>query len=48
MPAGSEVSGPAIIVEDETTTIITSGFRVTMQTDGCLLVQHKTGEGNAD
>jgi len=48
MQAGSEVSGPAIIIEDETTTIVTSGFRVTMQTDGCLLVQCKTGGGNAD
>ena len=47
MEAGNEVSGPAIIVEDETTTIVTSGFRATMQADRCLLVQHKSGGGNA-
>lgn len=48
MEAGSEVNGPAIIVEDETTTIVTSGFRATMQTDRCLLVQRKTGASNAN
>ena len=48
MEAGSEVNGPAIIVEDETTTIVTSGFRATMQTDRCLLVQRKTGVSNAN
>jgi N-methylhydantoinase A len=47
MEAGNEVSGPAIIVEDETTTIVTSNFRATMQADRCLLVQHKSGGGNA-
>ena len=41
MVAGNQVSGPAIIVENETTTIVTSAFEAIMQSDGCLLVQRK-------
>jgi len=43
MHVGNQVSGPAIIVENETTTIVTSGFKATMQEDRCLLVQRKSG-----
>ena len=46
MEVGSEVIGPAIIVENETTTIVTSGYIAVMQEDGCLLVRRKTGGGN--
>lgn len=48
MDVGNEVIGPAIIVENETTTIVTSGYTAVMQEDGCLLVRCKTGGGNGD
>jgi N-methylhydantoinase A len=44
MVAGSKVVGPAIIVEDETTTIVNNAFEAIMQSDRCLLVQRKTSE----
>jgi N-methylhydantoinase A len=34
---GERVTGPAIIVEPETSTLITSSFDATVQPDGCLL-----------
>ena len=43
--AGNRVSGPAIIVENETTTIVTSAFEAIMQSDRCLLVQRKKRGG---
>ena len=48
MEVGNTVSGPAIIVENETTTIVTSAYRATMQEDRCLLVQRKSGGGHAE
>jgi len=47
MHVGNQVSGPAIIVENETTTIVTSGFEATMQEDRCLLVRRKSGGSDA-
>ncbi|MFT5000579.1 MAG: N-methylhydantoinase A [Planctomycetota bacterium] len=41
MAVGATVTGPAAIVEDETTTIVTAGFDAILQTDGCLLLQKK-------
>jgi N-methylhydantoinase A len=41
MTAGDFVHGPAIIVENETTTIVTSSFDAIMQADGCLLLKQK-------
>ncbi len=41
MNPGGQIQGPAIIVEHETTTIVTSGFSATMQNDRSLLVQRK-------
>ncbi|WP_169708771.1 hydantoinase/oxoprolinase family protein [Trinickia terrae] len=38
---GERVSGPAIIVEPETSTLITSSFDATVQPDGCLLATSK-------
>ncbi|MQB12304.1 hydantoinase/oxoprolinase family protein [Agrobacterium sp. ICMP 6402] len=35
---GNVVNGPAVIVERETSTVLTSSFKATVQTDGCLLV----------
>jgi N-methylhydantoinase A len=44
MVAGSKVAGPAIIVENETTTIVNNTFEAIMQSDRCLLVQRKSLE----
>lgn len=41
MKAGDWVSGPAVITERETSTIITASREVIMQADGCLLVRVK-------
>ncbi|WP_308916556.1 hydantoinase/oxoprolinase family protein [Jannaschia sp. LMIT008] len=38
---GTALDGPAVVVEDETTTIVTSAFRVVGQGDGCLLLLRK-------
>jgi len=38
---GVSVPGPAVIVESETSTIVTSGYTVTGQGDGSLLLQAK-------
>ncbi|MDD9601316.1 hydantoinase/oxoprolinase family protein [Klebsiella variicola] len=38
---GQRISGPAIVVERETSTIVTSSFDVIIQNDGSLLLQHK-------
>lgn len=39
---GQKISGPAIVVERETSTIVTSSFDVIVQQDGSLLVQSKS------
>jgi N-methylhydantoinase A len=39
LPAGTQVDGPAVIVEPQTTTILASHHRAVMQTDGSLLVR---------
>ena len=41
LAAGATVEGPAIIAEEETSTIITSAFRVVAQADGALLIERK-------
>ena len=41
MVPGTTVDGPAIITEDETSTIVTSAFRAIGQSDGCLLLIRK-------
>lgn len=41
LPPGTRVSGPAIITERETSTVVTSPFDVVMQTDGSLLLIRK-------
>jgi N-methylhydantoinase A len=41
LKVGETVSGPAIIVEPETSTLVTSSFNVTVQPDGCLLAVSK-------
>ena len=38
---GARVSGPAVIVERETSTVVTSPFDVVMQDDGTLLLTRK-------
>ncbi len=39
--AGDLISGPAVIVEDETSTIVTNRYQAVMQADGCLLLRLK-------
>jgi N-methylhydantoinase A len=39
LPRGVRIDGPAIVVEDETSTLVTPGYGVVRQADGCLLVQ---------
>jgi N-methylhydantoinase A len=41
LSAGAKVCGPAIIVENETSTVITSHFEAVMQGDGSLLLMRK-------
>lgn len=41
LPPGSRINGPAIVVERETSTLITSSFEAVVQADGCLLVSAK-------
>jgi N-methylhydantoinase A len=36
---GSEVPGPAIIVEDETTTLVTNGFGATVNALGQIIMK---------
>ena len=43
MTSGKFIDGPAIIVEDETTTIVTSNFRAVGQIDGSLRIIRKGG-----
>jgi N-methylhydantoinase A len=42
LAVGACVRGPAVIVEPETATLVTSSFDATVQPDGCLLVVAKT------
>ncbi|MBC2837587.1 hydantoinase/oxoprolinase family protein [Paragemmobacter straminiformis] len=43
LPAGARVIGPAVIVERETATVVTSPFDAVMQDDGSLLLVRKEG-----
>ena len=45
---GDQVLGPAIIVEDETTTVITTAFQATMQADHCLWLERRSGESTGE
>lgn len=45
LSAGMRIQGPAIVVEKETSTLITSAFEAIVQTDGCLLVQRLPASG---
>ncbi len=41
MEAGTTIDGPAVVTEDETSTIITASFTAILQTDGALLITRK-------
>lgn len=41
LSAGDEIIGPAVIVEDETSTIVTSLFDAVIQNDGTILIKKK-------
>lgn len=43
MTAGQAVEGPAVIIERETSTIVTSAYRAVGQADGTLLLTRKEG-----
>ena len=45
---GALVAGPALVLERETTTVVTSNFDAVMQVDGCLLVSRKNTEKSGD
>ncbi|MCR4265820.1 hydantoinase/oxoprolinase family protein [Nitratireductor sp. ZSWI3] len=49
MPANRTVSGPAIIAENETSTIVTSSFNAHVDTAGCIVLQVRetAGDNNA-
>ncbi|MFI5002700.1 MAG: hydantoinase/oxoprolinase family protein, partial [Reyranellales bacterium] len=42
LKAGATVQGPAIIAEDETTTIITSGFTASLDSSGAICLSSKS------
>ncbi|MGR3513625.1 MAG: hydantoinase/oxoprolinase family protein [Paracoccaceae bacterium] len=44
MMPGATLSGPAVVTEDETSTIVTASFQVTMQADGALLITRKESQ----
>jgi N-methylhydantoinase A len=41
LQASDRVEGPAVIIETETSTVLTSRYRATRQADGCLLLTRK-------
>ncbi|MEE9428523.1 MAG: hydantoinase/oxoprolinase family protein [Paracoccaceae bacterium] len=41
LTSGTRIDGPAVIVEDETTTIVLAQFEAVVQTDNCLRLQRK-------
>ena len=41
LASGDRIDGPAVVVERETSTIVTSRYRAIRQSDGCLLLQKK-------
>jgi len=41
---GGLVSGPAVTIESETSTIVTRRFEAIKQNDGCLLLRKQPGE----
>jgi len=44
LTAGEGVPGPAVIIEDQTTTVLGAHHLCTMQTDGSLLITRTAGE----
>ncbi len=43
LPIGARVNGPAVIVERETATLVTSSFDAVVQGDGAILLIAKGG-----
>ncbi len=44
LEVGALVSGPAVIIENETSTVVTARFDALKQNDGCLLLRKRQGE----
>lgn len=42
LPVGKTINGPLIVIERETSTLVTPEYSVTRQEDGCLLIQRRT------
>jgi N-methylhydantoinase A len=40
---GARIAGPALIVEDETTTVVAPNFEVTVNAVGYLVLEHTQG-----
>lgn len=50
LPVGVSMSGPVVVIEPETSTVVSNKFDVTRQADGCLLIErtqphHQIGDG---
>ena len=45
LATGDRLVGPAIVVETQTTTIVSSRQQAVMQADGCLLVTRTGADG---
>ena len=41
LQSGDQIDGPAVIIERETSTVVTSRYRAIRQADGCLLLKQK-------
>lgn len=41
LKSGDRIDGPAVIIERETSTVVTSRYQAVRQADGCLLLTHK-------
>lgn len=41
LPVGVTINGPLIVIERETSTLVTPEYQVTRQTDGCLLIERR-------
>jgi len=41
LQSGDRIDGPAVIIERETSTVVTSRYRAIRQVDGCLLLTKK-------
>ncbi|MEJ8566015.1 hydantoinase/oxoprolinase family protein [Elongatibacter sediminis] len=48
LAADCRISGPALITEDQTTTVVSAGFVATVDAGGNLILERKPAQGNED